>query len=57
MEKDRQQTVYSIAVSESEFMRFNVENDGSPATMAALFLSRASHRLFPTCKEMPCCNT
>lgn len=47
LEKDRQQTVYSIAISESEFMRFNVENDGSPATMVALFLSRAYHRLFP----------
>ena len=47
LEKDRRPTVYSIAISESEFMRFNVENDGSPATMVSLFLSRAIHRLFP----------
>ncbi len=47
LEEDHQPTVYSIAISENEFMRFNVENDGSPATMVALFLSRAIHRLFP----------
>lgn len=47
LENDTQQTVYSVAVSESEFMRFNIQNDGSPATMVALFLSRAFHRLFP----------
>ena len=47
LEDDRQQTVYSIAISESEFMRFNIENDGSPATRVSLFLSRAFHRLFP----------
>lgn len=47
LEGERQPTVYSIAISENEFMRFNLENDGSPATMVSLFLSRALHRLFP----------
>ena len=44
---DRTPTVYSIAISESEFMRFNIEHDGSPGTMTALFLSRAIARCFP----------
>lgn len=40
-EKDPVKTVYSTSVDEKEFMRFNIEHDGSPATMIALFLSRA----------------
>ena len=48
---DRQRTVYSIAVSESEFMRFNIENDGSPGTMVALLLSRAIARLYPDVQD------
>ena len=46
-EGDTEPTVYSIAVDEKEFMRFNIENDGSPATMIALLLSRAIAKLFP----------
>ena len=47
LENNQNPTVYSIAISEDEFMRFNIENDGSPAVMVSLFLSRAIHRLFP----------
>lgn len=45
-EEDRV-TVYSIALSENEFMQFNVKNNGSPSTMVSLLLSRALYRLFP----------
>ena len=48
LENDRRPTVFSIAISEKEFMRFNIENDGSPATMVSLLLSRSIHRLYPT---------
>lgn len=47
LEEDTEKTVYSIAIAEKEFMRFNIENDGSPATMIALLLSRAFAKLFP----------
>lgn len=47
VEEDHCHTVYSIAISESEFMRFNLDNDGSPGTMVSLLLSRAIARLFP----------
>lgn len=47
LEDDRQQTVYSIAISESEFVRFSLDNDGSPGTMVSLLLSRALARLYP----------
>ena len=40
-------TVYSVAIPESEFMQFNIENDGSPGTMVALFMSRAIEKLYP----------
>ena len=39
--------VYSVGISESEFMKFNVENGGTPGTMVSLFLSRAIAKLFP----------
>ena len=52
LEEKRNPTVYSIAVPEDEFMRFNVENDGSPATMISLFLSRAIARAFPESKDV-----
>ena len=45
IEDDHRRTVFSIAVSESEFMRFNLDNDGSPGTMVSLFLSRAIARV------------
>ena len=32
--------VYNVRISEEEFMRFNLSNDGSPATIIALFLAR-----------------
>ena len=47
LEDDTEPTVYSIAIDEKEFMRFNIENDGSPATMIALLLSRAVAKLYP----------
>ncbi|MBQ9001770.1 MAG: hypothetical protein IJ087_07965 [Eggerthellaceae bacterium] len=47
LEDDRQNTVYSIAISESEFMRFTLDNDGSPGTTISLLLSRAIAKLFP----------
>ncbi len=47
LEEDRRHTVYSIAISEKEFMRFNLDNDGSPGTMVSLLLSRAIAKLFP----------
>ena len=47
LEGDDQPTVYSIAVQESEFMGFNLDNDGSPATMVALLLSRSLAKLYP----------
>lgn len=47
LEEDHCHTVYSIAISETEFMRFNLDNDGSPGTMVSLLLSRAIAKLFP----------
>ncbi len=52
LEKDHRHTVYSIAISESEFMKFNLDNDGSPGTMVSLLLSRAIAKLFPDAKDM-----
>ena len=52
LEKDQIPTVYSIAISEDEFMRFNIKNDGSPATMVSLFLSRAIAKLYPDCEDV-----
>lgn len=46
-EGNTEPTVYNIAIDEKEFMRFNIENDGSPATMISLLLSRAIAKLFP----------
>ena len=47
LQNDVRNTVYSIAIPESEFMRFNIDNDGSPGTMVALFLSRAIAKMYP----------
>ena len=52
LEKDDRHTVYSIAISESEFMRFNLDNDGSPRTLVSLLLSRAIAKLFPTAENV-----
>ena len=48
LQDDRSKTVYSVAINESELMRFSMDNDGSPGTITALFLSRAVAKLFPT---------
>ena len=52
LEEDHCRTVYSIAISESEFMRFNLDNDGSPGTMVSLLLSRAISKLFPEAENV-----
>ena len=52
LENDRQSVVFTIVIPEKEFMRFNIENDGSPATMVSLFLSRSIHRLYPADKDV-----
>ena len=43
--------VYSVSLSEPDFMKFNVENGGTPGTMVSLFLSRAIAKLFPDNKN------
>lgn len=48
---DQEKTVYSISIPESEFMRFNIENDGSPGTMVSLFLCRAIAKMYPDAKD------
>ena len=52
LQDDHHHTVYSIAVSEQEFMRFNLDHDGSPGTMVALLFSRAMAKLFPQAQEV-----
>ena len=52
LEEDHRSTVYSIAISESEFMKFNLDNDGSPGTMVSLLLSRAIAKLFPDANDI-----
>lgn len=47
LQNDTKKTVYSIAIKESEFVRFSMDNDGSPGTITALLLSRAVAKLFP----------
>ena len=51
IQDDKKQTVYSVAIAESEFMKFNIQNDASPGTMVALMLSRAIAGLYPDAKE------
>ena len=51
LQDDHRHTVYSIAIAESEFMRFNLDNDGSPGTMVALLLSRAIAKLYPEAED------
>ena len=52
LEEDHLHTVYSIAISETEFMRFNLDNDGSPGTMVSLLLSRAIAKLYPEARDI-----
>ena len=60
LEEDRQPTVYSIAIDESEFMGFTRDVDGSPGTTIALLLSRAIAKMYPdvegTIRIMLCVN-
>ena len=44
--------VYNLRIPEKEFMRFNISNDGSPATIVALILARVIDRLHPE-KTLP----
>ena len=39
--------VYNMRIPEDAFMRFNISNDGSPATIVALLLARAIDALHP----------
>ena len=48
---DTVKTVYSISIKESEFVRFSMDNDGSPGTITALLLSRAIAKLFPDAND------
>lgn len=52
LENDKTPAVYSISIPEDEFMRFNIQNDGSPGTMVSLFLSRAIAKLYPDCEDV-----
>ena len=52
LQEDHRHTVYSIAVSEKEFMKFNLDHDGSPGTMVSLLLSRAIAKLYPDAKDV-----
>jgi hypothetical protein len=51
IDNDHVRTVFSIAISESEFMGFNLDNDGSPGTMVSLLLSRAIARINPSATD------
>ena len=44
---------FTIRIPEEAFMRFNISNDGSPATIAALFLARAIDALHPAAALPP----
>lgn len=50
-DNDNIRTVYSVSVSESEFMRFVTQHSGTPGTMTALFLSRAVAKLYPDSED------
>ena len=51
LEEDRQPTVYSIAIDESEFMGFTRDVDGSPGTTIALLFSRAIAKMYPGAQD------
>ena len=52
LQGDTRHTVYSVAISEDEFMRFTTKNNGSPATMVSLLFSRAVNRLYPNSENV-----
>ncbi len=45
--------VMTLRLPEDEFMKFNISNDGSPATVIALLLARAVRALCPDAAEPP----
>ncbi len=45
--------VYNVRVPEEDFMRFNISNDGSPATVVALLLARSIAALHPDAEPRP----
>ncbi len=45
-------TVFSVIISETDFMRFNRDNGSSPGTMVALLLSHAIAELFPNAHDI-----
>ncbi|MBE6726456.1 MAG: hypothetical protein E7576_14895 [Ruminococcaceae bacterium] len=45
--------VYNLRIPEEEFMRFNISNDGSPATIVALLLARTIDALYPDADRPP----
>ena len=47
VQSDHENTLYSVAVSEDEFMQFVKENDGTPATAVSLLFSKAVAELYP----------
>ena len=44
---------FNMRIPEEAFMRFNISNDGSPATIVALFLARAIAELHPAAALPP----
>lgn len=52
LRNEMQKTVYSIAIPEIDFMKFNIENNGTPGTMVALFLSRAIAKIYPNYQDI-----
>ncbi len=52
LENDKQNTVYSIVIDESEYMEFVKGNGGSPTTMTVLLLSRAISRMYPDAEQV-----
>ncbi len=47
LQSDSANTVYSVEISEEEFMRFTKENDGTPATMVSVLFSKALNDSYP----------
>ena len=52
LENDHRDTVYSIAISEDEFMKFIQDNNSSPGQMVSLLLSRAIKKLYPDADDI-----
>lgn len=52
LENDKQNTVYSIVIDETEYMDFVKGNGGSPTTMTSLLLSRAISKMYPDAEQV-----